>query len=97
MGKFGYGEENERGERLLNFCLGNSLKIKNTQFYQRKANRKWTWESPDGKKPERDRLRYGKHQMEEQCYNGPDFHKAGCGLRSQPGNGRDKSQAEDYT
>src|SRR6218665_3233610 len=20
-----------------------------TQFYQRKANRKWTWESPDGK------------------------------------------------
>src|SRR6218665_2395722 len=49
MGKFGYGEENERGERLLNFCLGNSLKIMNTQFYQRKANRKWTWVSPDEK------------------------------------------------
>src|SRR6218665_3497549 len=49
MGKFGYGEENERGERLLNFCLGNSLKIMNTQFYHRKANRKCTWESPDRK------------------------------------------------
>ena len=42
MGKFGYGEENQRGGRLLNFCLCNSLKIMNTQFYQRKANRKWT-------------------------------------------------------
>src|SRR6218665_2646621 len=49
MGKFGYGEENERWERLLNFCLGNSLTVMNTAFYQRKANRKWTWESPDGK------------------------------------------------
>src|SRR6218665_1527154 len=49
MGRFGYGEENQRGGRLLSFCLGNSLKIMNTQFYQRKANRKWTWESPDGK------------------------------------------------
>ena len=43
------GEENERGERLLNFCLVNSLRIMNTAFYQRKASRKWTWESPDGK------------------------------------------------
>ena len=24
LGKFGYGEENSRGERLLNFCLNNS-------------------------------------------------------------------------
>ena len=48
IGKFGYGEENERGERLLNFCLNNRLKVMNTAFYQRKGNRKWTWESPDG-------------------------------------------------
>lgn len=49
IGKFGHGKKNERGERLLNFCLANSLKIMNTAFYQRKDNRKWTWESPDGK------------------------------------------------
>jgi hypothetical protein len=49
IGKFGHGEENERGERLLQFCLNNNLKIMNTVFYQRKANRKWTWESPNGK------------------------------------------------
>src|SRR6218665_2465119 len=35
IGKFGHGEENEREERLLNFCLGNSIKIMNTAFYQR--------------------------------------------------------------
>lgn len=49
LGKFGYGKENERGERLLNFCLNHNLTVMNTAFYQRKANRKWTWESPDGK------------------------------------------------
>ena len=49
IGKHGYGEENEQGERLLNFCLNNDLEIVNTVFYQRKAKRKWTWESPDGK------------------------------------------------
>jgi len=39
----------KRGEMLLNFCLDNGLEIVNTVFYQRKAKRKWTWESPDGK------------------------------------------------
>src|SRR6218665_2508694 len=49
LGKHGFGEENDRGERLLNFCLNNNLQVMNTVFYQRKANRKWTWESPDGR------------------------------------------------
>jgi len=49
IGKHGYGEENERGERLLNFCLNNDLEIDNTVFYQRNAKRKWTWDLPDGK------------------------------------------------
>ena len=40
IGKFGYGMENERGERLLNFCLSNKLAIANTMFAQEKANRK---------------------------------------------------------
>ena len=48
IGKFGLGEPNERVERLLNFCLTNNLKIMYSVFYQRKENRKWTWESPDG-------------------------------------------------
>jgi len=38
LGKFGYGEENERGERLMNFCLGNNLMVMNTMFFQKKAN-----------------------------------------------------------
>lgn len=49
IGKFGYGEENERGQRLLNFCLNYDLVISNTIFYARKDKHKYTWESPDGR------------------------------------------------
>jgi len=56
IGKFGFGEINERsvrllnetGERLLTFCLSNNLKIMNAAFFQRKGNIQWTWKSPDG-------------------------------------------------
>ena len=48
MGKYGYGETNDRGERLLQFCLCNCLMIMNSVFYQEKTKRRWTWESPDG-------------------------------------------------
>jgi len=48
IGKFGFGDMNDRGERLLNFCLTNNLRIMNTAFFQKKGSRKWTWESPDG-------------------------------------------------
>ena len=48
IGKFGLGEENDRGERLLNFCQNNDLVIMNTMFRQSKAKRQWTWQSPDG-------------------------------------------------
>ena len=44
----GYGERNERGERLLEFALKQDLLICNTKF-QQKACRKWTWKSPDEK------------------------------------------------
>ena len=47
MGKYGYGDRNERGERLLEFATANGLYICNTRFEQ-KPNRKWTWASPDG-------------------------------------------------
>ena len=48
LGKFGMGECNERGEKLLNFCATNGLFLANTCFKQSKVCREWTWESPDG-------------------------------------------------
>jgi hypothetical protein len=48
MGHHGYGERNERGERLLEFAAKNDLLITNTRF-QQKDSRKWTWMAPDGK------------------------------------------------
>ena len=48
LGKFGLGESNDRGERLLNFCALNNLCITNTFFKQKKIAKEWTWESPDG-------------------------------------------------
>ena len=47
MGSYGYGDRNERGERLLEFAATHSLFICNTRFKQR-PQRKWTWASPDG-------------------------------------------------
>jgi hypothetical protein len=47
MGKYGYGDRNERGERLLEFATVHNMYIRNTRFEQ-KPNRKWTWGSPDG-------------------------------------------------
>ena len=46
IGQHGIGEENERGERLLNFCSCNNLVIANTLLKQSKPQRKWTWTSP---------------------------------------------------
>lgn len=47
MGRYGYGDRNERGERLLEFATAHDFYICNTRFEQ-KSNRKWTWASPDG-------------------------------------------------
>ena len=47
---FGYGDKNERVERLVNFCLSNlsnSLVITKTMFQQNKSNRMSAWQSPD--------------------------------------------------
>ncbi|XP_071502561.1 craniofacial development protein 2-like [Diadema antillarum] len=49
LGNYGYGSQNGRGEKLLNFCAANNLSVTNTMFKQRKQNRQWTWESPDQK------------------------------------------------
>ena len=47
-GKFGYGQRNERGDRLIEFCGLNDLIITNTLFKQSKDSRCWTWMSPNG-------------------------------------------------
>ena len=47
IGQHGIGDENERGERPLNFCSCNNLIITNTLFKQTTPQRKWIWTSPD--------------------------------------------------
>ncbi|ESO11877.1 hypothetical protein HELRODRAFT_166961 [Helobdella robusta] len=46
MGKYGIGNRNNRGERLLEFAKDQKMYITNTKTQNTK---KWTWESPDGK------------------------------------------------
>ena len=46
-GKFGLGEWNEAGQRLIEFCQENALVIANTLF-QKHKRRLYTWTSPDG-------------------------------------------------
>ena len=45
-GKFGFGVQNEAGQRLIEFCQENALVIANTLFQQHKR-RLYTWTSPD--------------------------------------------------
>ena len=47
-GKFGFGVQNEAGQRLTEFCQENTLVIANTLFQQHKR-RLYTWTSPDSK------------------------------------------------
>ena len=46
-GKFGFGVQNEAGQRLIEFCQENTLVIANTLFQQHKR-RLFIWTSPDG-------------------------------------------------
>ena len=46
-GKFGFGVQNEAGQRLIEFCQENALVIANSLFQQHKR-RLCTWTSPDG-------------------------------------------------
>ena len=46
-GKFGFGIQDEAGQRLIDFCQENALLIANTLFEQHKR-RLYTWTSPDG-------------------------------------------------
>ena len=46
-GKFVLGVQNEAGQRLIEFCQGNTLVIANILFQQHKT-RLYTWTSPEG-------------------------------------------------
>ena len=46
-GKFGFGVQNQAGQRLIEFCQENALVIANTLFQQHKR-RLYTWTSPNG-------------------------------------------------
>ncbi|KAI8428464.1 hypothetical protein MSG28_007275 [Choristoneura fumiferana] len=48
MGKYGYGNRNGRGERLIQYASEYKLSIMNT-FFKKKPSRKWTWMSPNQK------------------------------------------------
>ena len=45
--KFGLGEQNEAGQRQIEFCQENALVIANTLSQQHKR-KLYTWTSPDG-------------------------------------------------
>lgn len=45
VGPYGLGERNERGDRLLQFCQEESMRITNT-FFQLHPRRLYTWKSP---------------------------------------------------
>ena len=47
-GKFGFGVQNEAGQRLIEFCQESALAIANTLFQQHKR-RLYTWTLPDGR------------------------------------------------
>ena len=47
-GKFGFGVQNEAGQRLTEFCQENTLVTANTLF-QKHKRRLYTWISPDGR------------------------------------------------
>ena len=46
-GKFGFGVQNEAGQRLREFCQENTLVIANN-FFQQHKRQLYTWTSPDG-------------------------------------------------
>ena len=46
-GKFGFGVQNETGQRLIEFCQENTLVIANSLLQQHKRGL-YTWTSPDG-------------------------------------------------
>ena len=64
-GKFGLGEQNEVGQRIIEFCQENALVIANTLFQQHKR-RLYTWISPDGQ--HHNQMNYSLQRKMEKLY-----------------------------
>ncbi|XP_052742326.1 craniofacial development protein 2-like [Bicyclus anynana] len=47
VGRFGYGQRNDRGQMLADFMEKEGLFMMNS-FFKKPPHRKWTWMSPDG-------------------------------------------------
>ncbi len=47
VGHYGLGEQNEAGERLIDFCTTNQLSVMKT-FFQNHKRKLYTWTSPNG-------------------------------------------------
>jgi len=58
IGKHGYGQMNQRGEKLLNFCAVNDLYITNTMFKQKKGFKAMDMGVARPQNPQQDRLCY---------------------------------------
>ncbi|XP_042868920.1 craniofacial development protein 2-like [Penaeus japonicus] len=52
VGPHGLGERNDRGDKLVDWCRDKDMIITNTWF-QVDPRRRYTWTSPDEKKPDR--------------------------------------------
>ncbi|XP_039309130.1 craniofacial development protein 2-like [Solenopsis invicta] len=48
LGRYGIGIRNDRGSRLIQFCIDNNLAIANTMFKQH-IRKQYTWTSPDNR------------------------------------------------
>ena len=46
MGKYNYGQRNDRGWKLIRFCQEPQMKIINT-MYKKGEGKMWTWISPN--------------------------------------------------
>ena len=65
-GKFGFGVQNEAGQRLVEFCWKNAVVVANTLFQQHKR-RLYTWISPDGQYRNQI-MSYKKKKLADNCF-----------------------------
>ena len=66
VGKFGFGERNERGDRLVEFAENHQLYVMNS-FFKKKTNRKSTWRSPSGETSEIDFILTNRKHLFQDC------------------------------
>ncbi|KAL1447418.1 hypothetical protein WDU94_003530 [Cyamophila willieti] len=66
VGNFGFGDRNDRGDRLVEFAEQEQLCILNSHF-KKKPHRKWTWCHPTGYKSEKDYILTNRRHLFEDC------------------------------